>query len=100
MVGGIGLAASGLVPAAAAADQPLKANINHSVARWTFGQMPVAELCRTVKQVGFSAIDLVGPDDWPTPKSHGVRSPMGNGAELGPEKGVGRTRLQDGPAAR
>ena len=100
MVGGIGLAASGLVPAAAAADQPLKANINHSVARWTFGQMPVAELCRTVKQIGFSAIDLVGPDDWPTLKSHGVHSSMCNGAELGLEKGFADTRFHDELVAR
>ena len=100
MVGGIGLAASGLVPAAAAAEQLLKANIRHSVARWTFGQMPIAELCRTVKQIGFSAIDLVGPDDWPTLKAHGVHSSMCNGAELGLEKGFADTRFHDELVAR
>ena len=100
LVGGMGLAASGLLPAAAATAQPLKGNLKHSVARWTFGQMPVAELCRTVNQIGFSAIDLVGPDDWPALKAHGVHSSMCNGAELGLEKGFADTRFHDELVAR
>jgi hydroxypyruvate isomerase len=39
-------------------------------------------LCQTVKKLGFSAIDLVGPKDWPTLKKHGVFSSMCNGAEI------------------
>ena len=100
LAGGMGLAASGLVPAAAVAAQPLKGNLKHSVARWTFGQMPIAELCRTVKRIGFSAIDLVGPDDWSTLEAHGVDSSMCNGAELGLEKGFADTRFHDELVAR
>ena len=99
MVGGLGLAASGLVPAADAVAQPLKSNLKHSVARWTFGQTPIAELCRTVRQIGFSAIDLVGPDDWATLRAHDVDSSMCNGAELGLEQGgqtVGRGLVNSG----
>ena len=42
----------------------LKGNINHSVSRWTFNYLSLDELCKAVKEIGFSAIDLVGPHDW------------------------------------
>lgn len=61
----------------------LKNNINHSVCHWTYGHLSVEELCKVVKEIGFSAIDLVGPKDWPTLKKYGVYSSMCNGAELG-----------------
>jgi hydroxypyruvate isomerase len=60
----------------------LKGNINHSVCRWTYAHLSVDELCTTVKSLGFAAIDLVGPKDWPTLKQHGVFSSMCNGAEI------------------
>lgn len=60
----------------------LKGNIRHSVSRWTYGELPIEQLCQTVKSLGFSAIDLVGPEDWPVLKKHGVDSSMCNGAEL------------------
>lgn len=54
----------------------LKGNINHSVSRWTFGYLPLDQLCEEVKKIGFSAIDLVGPKDWPTLQKHGIFSSM------------------------
>jgi hydroxypyruvate isomerase len=60
----------------------LKGNINHSVCWWTYNFMPLDELCQTVKSIGFSAIDLVGPKDWPTLKKYGIFSSMCNGAEI------------------
>ena len=60
----------------------LKGNVNHSVCRWTFGSLSVDDLCKAVKETGFSAIDLVGPKDWPVLKKHGVFSSMCNGAEI------------------
>ena len=60
----------------------LKGNVNHSVCRWTYNQFSVEELCKAVKEIGFAAIDLVGPKDWPTLKSHSVDSSMCNGAEI------------------
>jgi hydroxypyruvate isomerase len=35
-----------------------------------------------VKEIGFTAIDLVGPKDWPTLKENGIYSSMCNGAEI------------------
>jgi hydroxypyruvate isomerase len=57
-------------------NSPLKGNINHSVCRWTFGSTPLDELCKIVKEIGFSAIDLVGPKDWPVLQQHGIYSSM------------------------
>jgi hydroxypyruvate isomerase len=63
-------------------EMPLKNNINHSVCYWTYNFLSLDELCTTIKKIGFSAIDLVGPKDWPTLKKHDVYSSMCNGAEI------------------
>jgi hydroxypyruvate isomerase len=60
----------------------LKGNINHSVCRWTYNFLSVEELCGQIKNIGFSAMDLVGPKDWDTLKKYGVYSSMCNGAEI------------------
>lgn len=54
----------------------LKGNINHSVCQWTYGFMPLEDLCKTVKEIGFSAIDLIGPKDWPMLQKYGIYSSM------------------------
>lgn len=63
-------------------NQALKGNIHHSVCRWTYSHLTLEALCETVKKIGFSAIDLVGPKDWPILKSYGIYSSMCNGAEI------------------
>jgi len=65
----------------------LKGNINHSVCRWTFGEIALDELCVAVKDIGFSAIDLVGPSEWDVLKQHDVNCSMCNGAEISLEEG-------------
>jgi len=60
----------------------LKGRIHHSVCRWTYNFLSVEELCKVVKKIGFSAIDLVGPKDWPTLRQYGIFSSMCNGAEI------------------
>ena len=84
---GIALSTSSLIPGIAhAADNPdhrkLKGNIKHSVCRWTFQFLSLDELCKEVKKIGFNAIDLVGPKDWPTLKKYDIFSSMCNGAEI------------------
>ena len=54
----------------------LKGNINHSVCYWTYNFLSLEELCMVVKDIGFSAIDLVTPKDWPILQKHGVYSSM------------------------
>ncbi|HTS46139.1 MAG TPA: TIM barrel protein [Puia sp.] len=54
----------------------LKGNINHSVCQWTYNFISVEELCKVVKDTGFSAIDLIAPKDWPTLQKYGIYSSM------------------------
>ncbi|MEE6187058.1 hypothetical protein PIECOFPK_01340 [Mycovorax composti] len=55
---------------------PLKGNINHSVTQWTYGNMPLDELCVFAKKIGITAIDLLAPKDWPTIQKHGLTCSM------------------------
>ena len=73
----------------------LKGNINHSVCAWCYGKMTIEELCLGVKKIGFSAIDLVGPKDWPTLKQHGIFSSMCNGAETGLNNGFAEKKFHE-----
>ena len=54
----------------------LKGNINHSVCQWTYNFLPLEELCKAVKKIGFSAIDLIPPKDWPMLQKYGIYSSM------------------------
>ncbi len=65
-----------------AAAMNLKGNINHAVCRWCFGSLSIEALCVAIKKMGFNAIDLVGPSDWPILQQHGIYSSMCNGAEI------------------
>jgi hydroxypyruvate isomerase len=60
----------------------LKGNINHSVCRWCYNSIPLEEFCAAAKKIGISAIDLVGPKDWPVLQKYGLFSSMCNGAEI------------------
>ncbi|CAM3230552.1 hydroxypyruvate isomerase family protein [Paracoccus nototheniae] len=94
--GGLAVAGAGLTGPASAQDAAqggqavaagLRGNINHSVARWTFADMDLADLCVLGRHVGLGAIDLCGPDDWPVLREHGLDSSMCNGAEISLEDG-------------
>lgn len=92
MTGAAGLALFGGLGAPAFATEaetlrPLRGNIHHGVARWTFDFLPLEALCRVARPLGISAIDLVGPEEWPVLKRHGLDSSMCNGAELSLEDG-------------
>ncbi|MBU6342314.1 MAG: TIM barrel protein, partial [Bacteroidetes bacterium] len=60
----------------------MKGNIQHAVCRWCFSQLSVEDLCKAVIPMGITAIDLVGPADWPTLEKYGLYSSMCNGAEI------------------
>jgi hydroxypyruvate isomerase len=57
-------------------EEKLKGNINHSVCQWTYGFLPLDQLCQKVKKMGLKAIDLLSPKDWPTLKQHGLECSM------------------------
>ena len=53
-----------------------KGNINHSVASWTYNFLPLDEMCKMVKKIGFNAIDLLTPKEWPTIQQYGIYCSM------------------------
>lgn len=81
--------------AANQSNMSLKGNINHSVCRWCYGDIPLDELCRAVKKIGFNAVDLVGPKDWPILQQYGIWSSMCNGAEISLTKGWNHTEYHE-----
>jgi hydroxypyruvate isomerase len=60
----------------------MKKNINHSVCKWCFDGIPLEAFAVAVKSMGITAIDLIGPADWPILKRLGLDSSMCNGAEI------------------
>ena len=58
------------------AELSLKGNINHSVCYWCYGNMSLEQLCLEVKKIGFGAIDLLKPSEWPIAKKHGLHCSM------------------------
>ena len=81
VAGTAALGTAGIIPSNVFASQQkktsaLKGNINHSVCQWTYSFISVEELCKAVKDIGFNAIDLMGPKDWPTLQKYGIYSSM------------------------
>lgn len=76
-------------------EDKLKGNIHHSVCWWTYNFLPLDELCGIVKKIGFNAIDLVGPKDWPTLQKYGIYSSMCNGAEISLTEGWNDKQYHD-----
>ncbi|MGB6152533.1 MAG: TIM barrel protein [Pricia sp.] len=73
----------------------LKNNINHSACFWCYNPIPLDKFLGNLKDLGVSAIDLVGPEDWPLLKKHGIHAAMCWGAGLGIEKGWNDPKLHD-----
>jgi hydroxypyruvate isomerase len=67
-----------------------KGNIRHSVAQWTYAFLTLEELCQVVNEIGFSAIDLIGPEQWGILKANNIDCSMCNGAEISLTEGWNR----------
>ena len=63
--------------------------INQSVSKWCYGKIPLDKFCAICKKMGIKAIDLLGPNDFPTLKKHGLACSMINTHGL--TKGINRT---------
>lgn len=89
LAGSAAIAAGASLPSFAAEKKTamLKGNIQHSVCRWCFNDIPLDQLCAFASQTGLKGIDLVGPKDWDTLKKYNLLSTMCNGAEISLTKG-------------
>lgn len=65
----------------------LKGNINHSVCKWCFNDVPLEELCKAAKDIGLSSIELLGPEEWPMLRKYDLTCAMPWGAHKSLERG-------------
>jgi hydroxypyruvate isomerase len=78
VLGALGAAAGIYGLSAAGADSPVSAGrLKQSVCRWTYRGTPLPDFCRRIKQLGFSAIDLLFVDEWPEARDAGLTVSMG-----------------------
>jgi len=79
----VAAAAPAILPitAHAQADAPkLKGRIKQSTTRWSVGNKPMDETCRTLKELGLHGLDLVSRGDWQALKDNGLVATMVPGA--------------------
>ena len=46
--------------------------VNHSVCKWCYGDIPLDTFCQEAKKMGISSIELLGPEEWPVVKKYGL----------------------------
>ena len=51
--------------------------LKQSFCRWPYARTPLAEVCRRAKLIGFPAIDLLYPEEWPVARDAGLTVSMG-----------------------
>ncbi len=74
---------------------PLKGNINHSVCRWCYGQIPLETFCAAAAEMGIKSIDLLDPHEWEVAARYGLTCAMAQGAGMGIEQGFNRLEHHD-----
>jgi hydroxypyruvate isomerase len=56
-----------------------KSGLKQSVCKWCYGSIPLDDFCREAKRIGLQSVELLGPNDWPTVKKHGLTCAVANG---------------------
>jgi hydroxypyruvate isomerase len=73
----------------------LNGKIKHSVCKWCYRDIPLETFAVECKKIGITSIELLGPEDWPVLKKHGLTCALPNGAGMGIEKGFNDLALHD-----
>ncbi|MDX2196587.1 MAG: TIM barrel protein [Cytophagales bacterium] len=73
----------------------LKGNINHSVCRWCYADIPFEDLCKAAAEIGIKSIDLTSTEEWPIMKKYGLICAMPWGAQISLDKGFNDTANHD-----
>ena len=86
-----GVAGSVSLPGFAKAFQALppdlKNNINHSVCKWCFQNIPLEEFAVTAKEMGIKSIELLTAEEWPVVIKHNLTCAMGYATGIGLNRG-------------
>jgi hydroxypyruvate isomerase len=70
-----------------AADAAAKTRINHSVCKWCYPKIALADLCQAAKAIGLVSIELLDPPDFATVKQHNLHCAM---VSFPHKNGIGR----------
>jgi hydroxypyruvate isomerase len=73
----------------------LNGKIKHSVCKWCYRDISLETFAVECKKIGITSIELLGPEDWPVLKKHGLTCALPNGAGMGIEKGFNDLALHD-----
>ncbi len=77
-----GVAAGMMLGQAASAQQPsaqLKGRLKQSVCKWCYKNQTLDELCKAAAEIGLKSVELLGPEEWPVVKQHGLICAMCSG---------------------
>ena len=55
----------------------VRGRLKQSFCRWPYARTPLPEVCRRAKQIGFAAIDLLYPEEWPVARDADLTVSMG-----------------------
>src|SRR5690606_39559073 len=61
----------------------LAGNVNHSVCRWCYQNIPLEQLCEAAKGMGLKSVELLGPNELPVAIKYGLTCAIANGSKLG-----------------
>ena len=75
--------------------QALKGHINHAACRWPYQNIPFDDFCIGIEEIGIKGIDLLGQDEWPIAKRHGLICSMTTGDKFGLRKGFNDLSLHE-----
>ena len=73
----------------------LSGNVNHSVCKWCYKNIPLEEFCQAIKKMGIVSVDLLGMDDAPVLRKHGLTNGVMSGVPGGITKGLNRLEHHD-----
>jgi hydroxypyruvate isomerase len=57
--------------------------LKQSICHWTVADIPFAEVCVRAKEIGFAAIDLLYPDEWPMVRDAGLQCSLAYASRRG-----------------
>ena len=58
---------------------PAAGGFHHSVCKWCFKDIPLAEFAAAVKEFGIESVELLNPDEWPVVRQVGLTCALANG---------------------
>lgn len=74
------LSASNVSSAKGPVDSNRKSPFAHSICRWCYrDKLSMQELAAHAARIGYSAIELIGPDEWPIAQEYGLTCAMASG---------------------